>query len=237
MGRRGRPVARLGHPVATIDLRGHGHSDKPDDGYDFTTMGDDLIETLDAVGFARPCWPGSRRAAIWSSTSPLGSPNGWPGSSGSTGAPQLTRQWPDWEECKAALTPPRLAGTPADAVEGWLRESHPHWSDWGVAATMANFEILDDGTIRPWLALDHHLRILRALWEHQPSTVIPKLDTSVLLVMADTADDWAGQKRAISGELTAAAANVQVEWFSPGDHDLHVQFPIELADLLHATFA
>ena len=196
----------LGHPVATVDLRGHGRSDKPDDGYDFTTMGDDLIETLDSVGFTRAVLAGQSTggnlvvdlAARFSERVA-----GVVGVDG--GALELARQWPDWEECKGALTPPPLAGTPAVAIEGWLRQSHPHWSDWGVAATMANFEILADGTVRPWLALDNHLRILRALWEHQPSTVIPKLDTSVLLVMADTADDWAGQKRAISGELTAAA--------------------------------
>jgi hypothetical protein len=29
---------------------------------------------------------------------------------------------------------------------------------------------------------------------------------------------------------------VRVEWFSPGDHDLHIQFPVELADLLHGAF-
>jgi hypothetical protein len=29
---------------------------------------------------------------------------------------------------------------------------------------------------------------------------------------------------------------VRVEWFSPGDHDLHVQFPVRLADLLHDSF-
>src|SRR4051812_28369245 len=43
----------LGHPVATVDLRGHGRSDAPDHGYDFATMGADLIGVLDAVGFGR----------------------------------------------------------------------------------------------------------------------------------------------------------------------------------------
>ncbi|HET7719359.1 MAG TPA: hypothetical protein VFK43_05275, partial [Acidimicrobiales bacterium] len=83
------------------------------------------------------------------------------------------------------------------------------------------------------LSLDNHLRILRSLWEHRPSTVIPKLDVPVLLVMADTGDEWAEQKRALAEELVGV---VRVEWFSPGDHDLHAQHPVELADLLHASF-
>jgi hypothetical protein len=101
---------------------------------------------------------------------------------------------------------------------------------------MANFEHLPDGTIRPWLTLDHHLLILRALWEHRPSEVIPKLVVPVLLVMAGTGDDWEQQKRAMADELVAGAPGVRVEWFSPGDHDLHIQFPVELADLLHGAF-
>src|SRR5947209_8505266 len=28
-------LLELGHPVVTVDLRGHGGSDKPDNGYDF----------------------------------------------------------------------------------------------------------------------------------------------------------------------------------------------------------
>lgn len=101
---------------------------------------------------------------------------------------------------------------------------------------MANFEHLADGTIRPWLTLDRHLRILRSLWEHHPSAVIPALGPPVLLVMADTGDGWASQKRVLASEITAAAPSVQVEWFSPGDHDLHVQCPVELAELLHRSF-
>ena len=34
---------------------------------------------------------------------------------------------------------------------------------------MANFETLEDGTIRPWLTLDRHMQILRALWDQKPS--------------------------------------------------------------------
>lgn len=227
----------LGHPVATVDLRGHGRSDKPDAGYDFTTMGDDLLKVLDAMGFERAVLAGQSTGGnlvVDVASRAADRVAGVVGVDG--GALELARQWPDWDGCKAALTPPALAGTPAASIEAMFRRTHPTWSDWGVEASMANLEVLPDGTVRPWLALDHHLRILRALWEHRPSIVIPKLDTSVLLVMADTADAWADEKRAIGDELAAAAPNVAVEWFSPGDHDLHVQHPVELADLMHAAF-
>ena len=45
-------LADRGHPVAAVDLRGHGQSDKPDDGYDFTTLCSDLVAVLDAIEVA-----------------------------------------------------------------------------------------------------------------------------------------------------------------------------------------
>lgn len=226
----------LGHPVVTVDLRGHGGSDQPDAGYDFATMGDDLIRVLDAVGFESAVLAGQSTGGNLVVDLAARAPERVAGVAGiDGGALELARQWPDWELCRVALAPPLLLGTPAASIEAMLRRGHPTWSDWGVEATMANFELLPDGTIRPWLTLDRHLRILRALWEHHPTTVIPELAAAVLLVMADTGDDWAEQKRAIGAELDAAP-NVRVEWISPGDHDLHVQHPIELADILHGAF-
>jgi len=227
----------LGHPVAIVDLRGHGRADKPDDGYDLATMGADLIGVLDAMGFAKAVLAGQSTGGNIVVDFAARVPDRVVGVAGiDGGALELSRQWPDWEECKVALAPPPLAGSRAASLEARMRRGHPTWSDWGIEASMANFEHLPDGTIRPWLTLDRHLRILRSLWEHHPSTVIPKLDSPVLLVMADTGDAWADQQRAMADELGAAAPDVAVEWFSPGDHDLHIQHPIELADLLHSSF-
>ena len=231
-------LQELDHPVASVDLRGHGQSDRPDEGYDFATLGADLTKVMDAAGFDRPVLAGQSTGGniVVDLAARVPERVRWvAGVDG--GALELARQWPDWEDCKAALTPPRLAGSPAESVEARLRRAHPHWSDWGIEVSMANFEHLPDGTIRPWLILDRHLRILRALWEHHPSVVIPKLEVDVLLVMADTGDAWAEQKRALAEELLAVAPNVRVEWMSPGDHALHVQYPMRLADLLHAAFS
>lgn len=227
----------LGHPVATVDQRGHGGSDKPDGGYDFAGLGRDLVEVLDAVGFSRAVLAGQSTGGNIVVDLAARSPDRVAGVAGvDGGALELSRQWPEWDVCKATLTPPPLAGSPAADVEAMLRRGHPSWSDWGIDAAMANFEQLPGGTIRPWLSLDHHLRILRSLWEHRPSAIIPALDMPVLLVLAGSNDVWAEHKRAMAAELTAAAPHVRVEWFSPGDHDLHIQYPVELADLLHGAF-
>ena len=230
-------LSELGHPVATVDLRGHGLSDKPDDGYDFATMCADLVAVLDATGFECPVVAGQSTGGNIAVELAARAPDRVAGVAGvDGGALELSRQWPEWDECLAALAPPRLAGAPAASIERRLRSAHPAWSDWGIDATMGNFERLPDGTVRPWLRFDHHVRILRSLWEHRPSTLIPTLDLPVLLVLADTGGASVDQKRALVDEIAESAPKVRVEWFSPGDHDLHVQFPVELADLLHQSF-
>jgi len=235
--RTGDRLHELGHPVARVDLRGHGASDKPDGGYDFATMGDDLVAVLDAVGFPTAVLAGQSTGGNIVVDLAARAPDRVAGVAGiDGGALEVSRQWPDWDDAERALTPPAMAGTPAVAVEAMLRRYHPAWSDWGIAATMANFEVLPDGTIRPWLTLERHLRIVRSLWEHRPSTIIPALDAPVLLVMAGTGDAWEVQKRELAAELGAASPRLRVEWFSPGDHDLHIQHPTELAELLHGAF-
>ena len=47
-------LAAAGHPVVWIDQRGHGQSGKPDDGYDFTTIVNDLVVLISELGFHRP---------------------------------------------------------------------------------------------------------------------------------------------------------------------------------------
>jgi pimeloyl-ACP methyl ester carboxylesterase len=227
----------LGHPVASVDLRGHGRSDKPDAGYDFATMGDDLLRVLDAAGFETAVLVGQSTGGNIVVDLAARAPERVAGVVGiDGGALELSRQWPDWDRCQQALAPPPLSGTPASAIESRIRRGHPSWSDWGIEVTMANLEKLPDGTVRPWLTVDRHLLILRALWEHWPSAVIPNLDVDVLLVMAGTGDEWEKEKREVADELATAAPRLRVEWISPGDHDLHVQYPVELADLLHDAF-
>src|SRR3954447_25638242 len=54
-------LAVLGHAVTTVDQRGHGQSDKPDDGYDFVTVTNDLAALIGAPGEERA--GGARHAA------------------------------------------------------------------------------------------------------------------------------------------------------------------------------
>ena len=58
----------------------------------------------------------------------------------------------------------------------------------GIAGALANFEVRNDGTIAPWLTYDHHMTVLRGLWDHHPSERFRDLRVPVLLVPADNGD-------------------------------------------------
>jgi len=172
-GRAGRPVlavhglasnARLwdgvasalvadGHPVAAVDQRGHGLSDKPANGYDFATLTSDLVAVADHLG-----WVGARRPVVagqsWGANVAVELAARHPDRVAALvlvdgGTIELSGRFADWPTCEAALTPPPLDGTPLTRMRRWLDGAHPDWPAAGIDATLANMEVLADGTVRP----------------------------------------------------------------------------------------
>lgn len=230
-------LAGTGHPVAAVDQRGHGRSSKPEDGYDFATITSDLVAVVDALGWAgrAPVVAGQS----WGANVVLDLAANRPGVAGSVvlvdgGTIELASRFADWPTAKSALTPPPLAGLAYRDFEKMMRVHHPDWPDTGVAGTMANMEVLADGTIRPWLSLRNHMQILRHLWEHRPRDLYARVGVPALLVMADdrASPRWMGGKR---DEVAAALKELhegRVEWIE-GDHDLHAQYPERVGGLIH----
>lgn len=233
-------LAGMGYAVAALDLRGHGRSERPEGGYDFATVCDDLVRVLDALRGCGGCWErpvvvgqswganlvvelAFREPALMSGIACVDG-----------GTIELSGRFPTWEACAAALAPPQLAGTPAGRFEAAVRAAHPTWPESGIRGTLANFEVRADGTVAPWLSYSHHMEILRHLYDHRPSTRYPQLAVPVLLVPADNGDtSWSADKRAGVEAALAALPVARARWFSPADHDIHAQFPDELAKVLH----
>ncbi|MCA1691929.1 MAG: alpha/beta hydrolase, partial [Actinobacteria bacterium] len=139
-----------GHFVVAVDLRGHGQSDKPETGYDFATLTADLLAVIDSAGLDRPVVAGQSTGGNLAVELAHRAPDRIAAAIGvDGGALELQFRWPTWDECEAALAPPRFDGTPADELTAAIREAHPEWPDAAVAATLANCEVLADGTVRP----------------------------------------------------------------------------------------
>ncbi|MEO7442885.1 MAG: hypothetical protein ABIW46_05060, partial [Acidimicrobiales bacterium] len=84
------------------------------------------------------------------------------------------------------------------------------------------------GTVAPWLPFEHHLLVLRGLWEHDTSATRRATTHPVLLL---TADDGLPGKRDDVARAAAEVQNVETVWMK-GDHDLHAQHPAAVADHL-----
>jgi pimeloyl-ACP methyl ester carboxylesterase len=229
-----RHLAELGHTVVAVDQRGHGGSSKPDTGFEMTTVADDLLLLIEALGLERPAVAGQS----WGGNVVLELAYRHPDAVSAIvcvdgGFIDLRTRFPEWDDAATALAPPRLAGTPLDQITRWLETSAADWPKEGRQGTLANFEVRDDGTIAPWLTFDRHLDVLRGLWEHQPSSRYGDLAVPALLIAADNGDvAWSNSKHAAIDAAVAAIPRARAVWFSPAHHDVHAQQPGAVADLL-----
>jgi pimeloyl-ACP methyl ester carboxylesterase len=230
----GRMLADLGHDAVAIDLRGHGRSEKPDIGYAFMTVTDDLLAAIGQLGWERPVvtgqsWGGNLALELaWRAPERIAGIAAVDG-----GTIDLQHHYPEWRDCAAALQPPALAGMPAADLERRLRDAHPDWPEEGILATMGNFRLREDGTIEPWLTRDRHMTILRSLWEHRPETRYPEILAPVLLIPAEGgATGWAAERQLATRRAVAAIPRVRSVAIA-GDHDLHAQYPARVANILN----
>ena len=223
----------VGHTVVVIDQRGHGLSDAPDSGYDLDTAVADLLTLIGTLELDRPVLAGQS----WGGNVVL--ELGWRRPDAVRGIAcvdggviELSQAYPTWEECLAALTPPALDHLTLAELETRIRKSVPQFDDRAVAAYLHCFRTRPDGTIEPRLSRDRHLSILRSLWEHRPSTRWETLKTPTMLLLADSGDgSRTSRKRSAEALALAAGGKIRSVWFSPGHHDLHLEFPERVAGL------
>ena len=230
-------LARLGHQVVAVDQRGHGRSSKPSVGFDFATLTRDLVKVIAHYGWtelrapfvAGQSWGANvvieLAARHPASVSGIGLVDG--------GMWELADRFADWPTCEAALAPPVLEGMPSDRFESLVRAGHPDWPEEGIQGSLANVEVLPDGTIRPWLSRANHMTILRELWEHHPSKRFADITVPVLLMPADDPSNqrWVAGKRDSVARAAEALARPFVRPLV-GDHDLHAQHPDQVAALI-----
>jgi pimeloyl-ACP methyl ester carboxylesterase len=230
-------LAAAGHPVAAVDLRGHGRSDKPDGGYDFATVASDLRDLVAALALERPILVGQSWGASVVLETAVRYPEAARGLVLVDGhLTDLQGAFSSWEECWARLTPPPSTGLPREKIERWFMAQHPDWSSEAIQASLGNFDVREDGTVAPWLSLDHHRQIVRAMWEQRVDESWSKVHVPVLIVPVDGHDQIRTDAKRAGAEAAVAALSrtgvpARVRWFE-GDHDIHAQRPAELAGTL-----
>ncbi len=227
--------------VVALDQRGHGESGKPNAGYDFEHIVADLLAFLDALKFKRAIllghsW-GGNVALQFAAMHPTRAAalillDG--GFLDMQANPAMT-----WKRAEQQLAPPKLAGTPVEQFRSMLKSRRgAQWSAKFEQMVLYNFEILPDQTIRPHLSFEHHMKILRALWEQRPPRWYPQVQCPVLMLPAwsDSMDAheraFLAAKRqniAIARRLLAQSETV---WFAHTVHDIPLQRPRKLANVI-----
>ena len=226
-------LAGQGHRVVAVDQRGHGLSDKPDDGYSFDEVTADLRELIAGMKLHRPVVAGQS----WGGNVVLDLAARFPGLTSGVvlvdgGFIELSsRPGATWETISVELRPPDLDGMPRQQFEERVRSRHAFMTPDRVEAVMGNFEVVADGTIRRRLAIPNHMKILRATWDHRPSKLFASVREPVLITAPVEADPERAKRRAEAVERARAGiARARVRWFEDSVHDVHIQRPDELSD-------
>ena len=229
-----RRIHQAGHGVVTVDLRGHGLSQKPDEGYGCPNVAADVAELIGELDlrtpiFAGQSWGGNVALALGAAypdcISGLGFiDGGFIDLKGSIGE--------DWSEVERQLQPPPLTGTLVDTMRTRLRAYHADWTPEAVEHTLGNFTVDEAGRITPCLSRENHLKVLKGLWQMRPQEYFLKVQTPVLICVAEQASDseQAARKRVQVAQAEAGLPDSATAWFHQTDHDIHVHRPMQLAD-------
>jgi pimeloyl-ACP methyl ester carboxylesterase len=230
-------VAPLLQPrrVVAVDQRGHGHSSRPESGYDFDALVGDVREVARALELG-PCvamghsW-GASVALAWAAADPegvravvcveggVGDLRGFFGGT--------------WEKAAVAMRPPELRGIEESLLPAWVARSGLAGDGDPLEAARilrGNFEEAPGGGLQPRLSVERHMQIAYALFHLDNAALHARVRVPVLFVLAQRGGAGGGDARAsaVDAALSVLPAASGVRWVD-GGHDLPVQRPREVA--------
>lgn len=223
-------LSAAGHEVLAVDQRGHGQSERTSDGYDSATAAADLGALIRELG-----WTGTRAPIVagqsWGGNVVLTLAANHAGVAGLAlvdgGWIHLADRFPTFDECWAALEPPRFDGLTREALLAQSTGWHADWPEEGRLGSLANFADLPDGTVRPHLARAHHRSIVHSLWQDDPRDLYGRVSIPTVLMAAVGAVPAEATAVTEAGEQIADA---RVVWYVGAHHDLHAQQPDRCAE-------
>ena len=235
------PLLAMSFRVMALDQRGHGESVKPSAGYAMPSVAEDVRTMMDALKLKRAIivghsWGGNvavqfgaqypQRAAA------LVLVDG--GFIDFQANPEMT-----WARTKEMLAPPKLNGMPVAQFKVMLkREAGAVWTPTIEQIVLQSFDILPVQTIRPRLSFEHHLKVLRGMWEQRPTRLYSHLRAPVLLIPARRKTDDAREQGFLTAKRRALDAAEEIPsphetiWFDDTVHDIPLQRPRKLANAI-----
>jgi pimeloyl-ACP methyl ester carboxylesterase len=205
-----------GLPVCALDQRGHGDSDKPDEGYDLFTVARDAATALDALGWSRAVVVGHSWGAAVACTLAAEFPErvlAVVAVDGGLGSPLESGE--DRETLRERFAPPHLA-EPPDRLAELLAEGKEWWNDAVADAVLPIFELHDDGLARAKLTFERHMMTFEGLLDYDAPGVLPRIAAPFWAVTAQVEDrleramDLLQRPRGI--RLRGAVHDVPLQW-------------------------
>ena len=227
--------------VVALDQRGHGETDKPDEGYDFSTVSSDLQGFIDSQNIESPIIFGhswGADVALEHAVRCKGVAKGIGFVDGGT-IETSTRQGASLERSKVEMAPPDWTGVTIDQFKDRMRSRRPETEiTTGLEdIILANFAVNDDGTIRSNLSRENHLRIIEALWDHVSSELYKHVEVPVLIMPARQNGPNADLSRRLRKDELLSLAQQRIPknnlvWFEDSVHDVPIQRPKLVADTI-----
>ena len=238
------PILAHDFAVIALDQRGHGDSGKPEDGYDFASVGRDVSALLAGRGIERPILVGHSWGADVALELAVAQPGLLRGIVFVDGGTiDASARYDTLENALEQMAPPDFSGvTPRQFMERvraggqWATLIEQHGAP-AEEIILANFETREDGTLRAKLARDNHLRIIRALWEHHPRDLYPQVSCPVLMLPARQRENPDAYERTLARSESIAAAErllprSKTVWLEDSIHDVPVQRPELVAEII-----
>ena len=235
------PILAEDFRIVALDQRGHGQSVQIDEGYDFATVLGDAVTFIETLGLERPIIVGHSWGADVALELAVARPELAGGLIFVDGGTIDISSRPGWtpEQAREEMAPPIFTGfTPQmmrERVESGGRFG-PNAPPETTAAVLANFRVLEDGTIQSNLRRENHLRIIDALWDHKPGDLYPRLECATLMLPARQSTPDAHERRFRREESIARAESLlprsKTVWMEDSIHDVPLQRPALVASAI-----
>lgn len=224
--------------VLAPDLRGHGETDKPDQGYDHESLRRDVEGLLEGLGVEQAAVVGHSWGAGVAATLAADLPHlathlalmegGFFGRDG--------RGEPTPERLEQMLAPPEIYAS----KERYLAEVQAHlpapWTPDLEEIALASVYQNADGSVREKLSREHQKEILRVMWGARPQERYTRVGCPTMVIAAETAYPAAAErmarKRAGVEETARLLPRCTVRWVPDSVHDLQLHRPEVVAAAL-----
>lgn len=237
--------------IVTMDQRGHGRSDKPDDGYSTAQIVSDDYALAQALGLSQPIIVGHSWGATIAMAYAIAHPEAVRAIMLVDGVfGDLRGQFgTTWEEARAEFHMHDMTGMPkAEFLQRYLGEGQGRYFRpiWDQELERIIFDIVrlrDDNTIEPRLSHANDVKLMRTLWETSHIDLARQVTRPVLMVAAEheaalhdeETRRWIAFKRDGAAKMLKAIGDrTTARYVVMKDtvHDIPLQRPQELSQII-----